>query len=274
MPPSVPSRTLAANAVPVGAQLCQTYDATEDWSESSNPAGTWSYREGANLLPHVDSWQQVLGGWEEAQPGWAESEDGNNRLPFFFLSNGSENFTRDYLATDLVVHSTDNANGSGNDTAELVWTSPFEGSVTIGGAAWMGRDIGRANDWKLFLDASEVSHGSLSSGDQYSRSSPFDFAAGSGGSQAIEGIPVNPGDQIRLVVVRTSESGDFVGLRMTVDCDSIVSRACGDPVGTSVPPITATDALFVLKSAVGQFPCDDCICDTNDSGSVTASTPL
>ena len=54
---------------------------------------------------------------------------------------------------------------------------------------------------------------------------------------------------------------------------------CGDPVDPSLgsgPPsvVTASDALFTLKSAVGSETCALCVCDVNDSGSITASDAL
>jgi len=36
----------------------------------------------------------------------------------------------------------------------------------------------------------------------------------------------------------------------------------------------ASDALFVLRTAVGNVSCDLCVCDVNDSGTITASDAL
>lgn len=50
-------------------------------------------------------------------------------------------------------------------------------------------------------------------------------------------------------------------------------RTCGDPNGSG--SITASDALFVLQSAVGAAACDVCLCDVVGGGSiVTASDAL
>jgi len=38
-----------------------TYDLNADWSDSSNPNGVWTYREGTNALPHVTAWQGLSG---------------------------------------------------------------------------------------------------------------------------------------------------------------------------------------------------------------------
>jgi hypothetical protein len=57
---------------------------------------------------------------------------------------------------------------------------------------------------------------------------------------------------------------------------------CADPIalthGEPPPPpgrvVTATDALFVLRAAVGSETCQLCVCDVNGSGGVTASDAL
>jgi len=48
--------------------------------------------------------------------------------------------------------------------------------------------------------------------------------------------------------------------------------ACGDPTGDHV--VTASDALFLLQSAVGLEACMLCICDVDDSGRATATDAL
>lgn len=48
---------------------------------------------------------------------------------------------------------------------------------------------------------------------------------------------------------------------------------CGQPLSTGTSP-TASDALFVLNTAVGLQTCDACVCDTDASGAVTAADAL
>lgn len=48
---------------------------------------------------------------------------------------------------------------------------------------------------------------------------------------------------------------------------------CGQPVSDSVLP-KASDALFVLRAAVGSEVCELCICDVDASGDVRASDAL
>jgi hypothetical protein len=62
----------------------------------------------------------------------------------------------------------------------------------------------------------------------------------------------------------------------------MTGNGCGDPVGAALssgaPPraaiITASDALYVLNSAVGAAACETCVCDVNNSGAVTATDAL
>ena len=67
----------------------------------------------------------------------------------------------------------------------------------------------------------------------------------------------------------------------------MTNRPCGDPialiantrranriVGGGVRAVVASDALFVLKAAVGSLQCPLCTCDVDSSGSITASDAL
>ncbi|HYC57011.1 MAG TPA: hypothetical protein VEL28_18905 [Candidatus Binatia bacterium] len=51
------------------------------------------------------------------------------------------------------------------------------------------------------------------------------------------------------------------------------SGDCGQPVTNFNKP-TASDALGVLRAAVGTLECDDCVCDVDTSGDVNASDAL
>lgn len=197
------------------AQAQVLADLKTDWSNVNNPNGPWTYREGTNALPAVASWQSSLGGWGTAQPGWAKSENGNDRLPFWFQSNGSETFTHDFLVGDIVVHSTDTANGVGSGPGNVIWTSTITGSVAISGGTWIGRDIGRSNTWSLWKNNTQLTDGIISSGDAFDRANPFLFANGSGGASAISNISVAPGDTL-MFMVSTTGAGDFTGVNFTI----------------------------------------------------------
>lgn len=52
-----------------------------------------------------------------------------------------------------------------------------------------------------------------------------------------------------------------------------VGDRCGFPISNGDKP-SASDALFVLKAAVGVAECPLCVCDVNDSGNVAAGDAL
>lgn len=204
----------------VGTANAGVYSLNSDWSNSSNTNGAWSYREGNNTLPAVASWQSTLGGWATAQPGWAYSENGTNRLPFWFKSNGTETFSRDFLAGDVVVHTTDLFNGQGSSFANVQWTSPDAGSAIVSGSVWMGREIGRSVIWQLLVNGLSADSGLLSSGDAFSRATPDTF------SVSVPSLAV--GDTVELRFISASAAGDFVG--MTLDITTTVPTPATAPI--------------------------------------------
>jgi hypothetical protein len=187
------------------------FDLTSDWSDTQNPSGSWSYREGTKLLPHVGAWL----GWIPAQPAWAYAESGTTRLPSWFKAVAAAN-VGDVQPGDIVVHTTDAANGVGHGIANLLWTSPITGVVNVSGAVWMTRDISRSNHWTLYKNDQAITSGDISSGDPYSRANPFRFDQGSGGAGVLEGISVVPGDSLELAIGKTSTFGDFVGVEFHI----------------------------------------------------------
>lgn len=207
-----------------------------DWSDTNNPNGAWTYREGNNALPAVASWQSSLGGWSSPQPGWARSENGTNRIPFIFRSNGTETFTHDWQQGDIVLHSRDDGNGVGNGEGNIIWTSTITGFIDVTGNTWLGRDIGRGNTWSIWKNNTQLTSGVITNGDVFNRASPFDFAAGSGGASVLTSISVVPGDTIMYQLVRTSASGEFAGITMTI---------------TAAVPEPATWAMISLVAVAG-----------------------
>jgi hypothetical protein len=222
------------------------YDLKTDWSDTSNPNGTWSYNEGTNPLPQVAAWQGSIGGWATSQPGWARSENSTSRLPVWFKSNGSETFVKDWQAGDIIVHTTDLLNGIGSGLSNLTWTSPISGTIGIGGGVWDGRDIGRSNNWAISLNGVSLTGGSLFDGDPYNRANPFNFAAGSGGAGVLSNIAVAPGDVVKLQLVSTSTAGDFVGVNLSINAVSATSTAVPEPF-TIVGTLIGGTAAFRMR---------------------------
>ena len=218
-------------------QPVPTYDLVTDWSDAANPNGTWTYREGVNALPHVAAWENMLGTYTGSQPGWADSEVGTSRLPVWYQSLDLESFVHDFEAGDVAVHTTDDTNGVGNGNANVVWTSPIEGTVDVSGTVWMGREIGRSNDWFVYKNATLLSQGSIASGDAFSRANPFELTDGSTGPDPFTDVPVAVGDVIRLEFAKTSTFGDLVGVNLSI---LVASLAPSATTTTSATPTTST----------------------------------
>ncbi len=194
-----------------------TYDLNADWSDSLNPNGVWTYREGTNALPHVSAFQGLSGDFASAQPAWTRFGTGSSNLPAWFKSTATVNLPHDWQAGDIIMHSTDGFNGIGSGNGNVIWTSPIDGFATISGNIWMGRDIGRANHWALFDDGGLLTEGDIASGDIYDRNSPFLFSNGSGGSLVLQNVPVSIGEMFELRITKTSSPGDYVGVNFTVN---------------------------------------------------------
>ena len=206
----------ALSVSPRRAQSQTLYDLNTAWSDSSNPNNVWTYREGSNALPHVNAWQGLIGDFSAAQPAWARADVGNTNLPAWMKVVAPTNIAHDWQLGDIIVHTTDSFNGVGSGDANVIWTSPITGTINIGGGVWMGRDIGRSNHWNVSLDAAVLSGGDIFSGDPYSRASPFNFAAGSGGAAAVTKVAVFKGDVIELKLTKTSAPGDYVGVNLGI----------------------------------------------------------
>jgi hypothetical protein len=69
--------------------------------------------------------------------------------------------------------------------------------------------------------------------------------------------------------------GAFVSLVVVVPGQRVLAAQgdCGQPVSSGDGP-TATDALFVLRVAVGLDSCEPCVCDVDGSGATTAGDAL
>jgi hypothetical protein len=194
--------TMAVCSFAAKTQAGTIYSLAGDWSDVSNPNGVWSYNEGSNPLPAVAEWLPAFlpGG----QPAWANSASGFGHVPVWFRSAVAPPAGFDWNIGDVVMHSTDNARGENYGLANVTWTSAVTGTIDVSGGIWLGVDRGRGNHWAILVNGSVISEGDIFSGDAYSRSSPFDFAAGSGGAAALNDVLIAPGDVVTLQITRTT----------------------------------------------------------------------
>jgi hypothetical protein len=202
----------------VSVQAGTIYDLKTDWSKSTNPNGTWSYRQGNSIDSFNPSWPGDS--WSTPQVAWSGS------FPqVWFQSNGTEQFPHDWAKGDIITHS-GNVSDFANSSV-VVWTSPVDGTVNISGDTWKARNIGRSNDWALYLNNTILTGGTLASGDSHTSATPFLFQDGFGGASALEDITVHVGDEISFRLTKSANSpfGDYAGVNLTLDATAVPEPA-------------------------------------------------
>lgn len=211
---------LACFSLVSAARAGSVANLSADWSDSNNPNtasfGTWSYRQGSSLLPEVSNWSgSGTVPFTVTQPAWAPSNTAGDFLPGEFKARSVPNFAGvDWQVGDVVVHTTDGANGDSNGPANFLWTSPNTGTVTISGDVWAAATLaGRDNAWSLLVNGVVVSSGTNI--DAYDRANPFLFGDGTGGTAALT-QNVTAGSTIDLQITRTTSLGYFVGANLII----------------------------------------------------------
>ena len=212
----------AATAMALGMACsvqAATFDLAADWSSISNPNGVWTLRQGTSALGAVPNWQGL------ADTAWAPSNANGSFLPAFFKAsaNGPINglsggcSTCDWLAGDVIVHTTDPANGIGFGAANVLFTTPFAGTANISGATWAGRLLNRTQDWQFFVNGALQTGGILPGDGSNGRAAQDGFALSS--------ISLGAGDLLELRLIQNSSApfGDFVGLNFNVDLTPLTS---------------------------------------------------
>ncbi len=185
------------------------YNVADDWSDSSNPNGVWSYHvDGAlaqsgtrigDTFSNPPGAPKIWANWHSTYVGWSKS-------------NGSEqgpNPTWDLKPGDVYGHTTS------FNIIEIRWTSPWAGTIHVSGGVWALRDINRWNNWQLDLNGVVKASGTVGDGDPYSSSNPA----------AIDlTLDVVVGDILAFSAVKNSAGsyGDYIALDLGVDPISVV----------------------------------------------------
>jgi hypothetical protein len=223
--------SVAVSAAPALATAA-TWDLASNWSDSVNPNGPWSLNQGTTPLPSVQNFS--FGGTAAiSQPAWAPSNTSGNFLPAFFKAQTTVQGL-DWAVGDVVMHSTDTANGGGSGIANVSWTSPISGAVSVSGNLWEIRDIGRSNTWTLRDGTSVIATNTLVDGDGHTSANRDSFS--------ITNIAVTPGTVLTLSIAQGDRSpyGELSGLNFTV---------VGTP--TSVPEPSAWAFLLMGVGLTG-----------------------
>jgi hypothetical protein len=171
----------------------------------------------------VDNWQNF------GLTAWAPSNANGNFLPAFFkaTADGTTNpggvcATCNFLTGDLVVHTTDGANGVGEGPANVLFVAPVAGMADISGLTWAARSINRTQDWTLLVNGVVLDSGVLPGDGTNGRDAPDTFS--------LSNVALNAGDQVVLSLTQATGApfGDFVGYDLRVD---LTPAAIPEPAG-------------------------------------------
>ncbi|MBI5763556.1 MAG: hypothetical protein HZA51_08545 [Planctomycetes bacterium] len=235
-------------------------DLRSDWSNTSNPNpglfGTWSYTENGNPLPPIAQWagDNNVSGW--GPPG----NIGGDFLPFFFKAPTNYG---DAEPGDIIVHSTDGANGAAHGPAIFIWTSSMNGTVTVSGSVWPTRLIDRLNEFQLTHfhtgGPTVLASGAILENGSISRCNPIRFR--------IPGVVISTGDVLTLRIEKLSMFGDFAGVNLALSTDNCPTTP-GD-LNNDGKRDGRDITHFVHCLVDNASPCVECYCgDMNNSGAV------
>jgi hypothetical protein len=231
-----------------------TFDLANDWSDTSNPNGVWSYNQ-APGVPITVHQSNYFGG-TVAQPAWANATlpEGTGHIPvwpksvFDYTTVPSANL--DLPLGRVAMHPNDTLSslpGHGTDVAGVTWTSPATGVATISGDLWeLSPSLGRDTDWSISLNGATLTGGTILHTDPFNSSSPDSFANGSGGPGALT-FAVSQGDVVSLDIVRNPLSAGAAATFMGVDeTISLQTTAVPEP---STLGLAAVGALLLLGAS-------------------------
>jgi hypothetical protein len=214
-------RTKGITAIAIALLACGslsagsiTYNVTTQWSNSSNPNGTWSYDQGVTPLPFQASlgtgtcynFLSGIGG------GYAPGGNTGNCLPAAFQATGTSGFgSNAYVTGDVIVASQDPTNGPGEGQASIIWTAPTTGAFTYTGAIWWAGNPSnpRSNDFVLDEAATTLSSGTVTS--TQNRSNMVNFSSNTP-------TFITAGETIELIVSKSAGQsfGSFSGVQLSI----------------------------------------------------------
>jgi len=107
----------------------------------------------------------------------------------------------------------------GSRPGQVAWTSPWTGSVTVSGALWPTRSLGRENIWRLQLvtqgAAKTLASGELPEDGTVTRRKPSTFK--------LPALAIHEGEVLELQVMRSAKTtpwGDFAAMTFSITQDA------------------------------------------------------
>src|ERR1035437_4149974 len=190
------------------------YDLNTDWSNSVNPNGAWTYRQGTSVLPLQTNYNS------SGQYAWAEANyPSTGHVPVWMQAAVNGALGANVMAGDIMVHPTSVSSSLTLGEGNVIWTSPINGTITISGNVWWGGWSAdrRGVTWLLFDNSTQLNTGTMYTGDSSTRSSPVNFGSFT--------ETVNVGDTVMFEAVTASGVTYpwFVGVNLTIDAESTQS---------------------------------------------------
>ena len=196
------------------------YDLKTDWSATANPNGVWTYRQGTTALPLQTDYDRTHL-YVSGQHAWANAQFdptvyGNNlgHVPVWLKATQDNAFDANVKAGDIMVHPTSAVGISAYNQGEanVIWTSPINGTITITGNVWWGGLYpDRAVTWYLFDKSDQLGFGTVGYGDGTSHDNPSTFGSFT--------RTVSVGDTVMFEAVTASghQYPWFVGVNLSID---------------------------------------------------------
>jgi len=188
------------------------YSLVNDWSDSQNPHGPWSYN--LNNAP-ITTFQPFWWG----QAGWGYNYLGDGCIIRGSAPTGTDPFgnpvpaANDWQPGDVMMHALSIPYGGDSTFLNVTWTSPVAGVLDISGRAWDGliqsdRDVA----WSLSVGGQLVAQRSSVQG-LFRSDSAAQFANNLLAGQTLTGIPVTQGEIVQFQVATDTYYGEFLGVQ-------------------------------------------------------------
>jgi hypothetical protein len=226
---------LLQSAGPVPA--AQIYNLTDDFSNTRNPNGAWSYNY--NDSP-ISVFQTMF--WGEA--GWGIYNFGEACIIKGSAPSGPSPFggdvppPHDWVPGDVMMHAISLPYGGDTTFLNVRWTSPGDGLIDITGRAWDG-EIASDRDvaWALIVGGQTFAQRSAVRG-IFRTDTDAAFDSNLVGGNSLSSIPVTAGEIVEFRVMTDTYYGNFVGVQENI---------------TFVPEVKSVPLLVAGMAGVGLF---------------------